>query len=575
MKKKIIAVAIAIALLLGVGITVKSAFSYNPDAHLREVANKVSRAKGVDVDLKVKLTGDKDSALTYYASGKVVFPRKFRLEGRAETPLGSWEIGEIDTENFTYLKLPITEGKWVTVGKREKNEFTEQKQAVQNLTLKDLMDSVDRVESSELEGGIRTLNASVDPQKFAELLKESGAYDWYSERFPRIESVKLVLMIDEATSYVKRSELSVKESGGPKSLQVDVDYSNWDSKTDVIDPPRSQTISEEEGNRLLKARKHFDRGMTAYRAGDSSGAAEEFAIAVDYRPENYAYNVWLAKAQLRRRNFAEAELYVQKAMAIDQSKADAYIVASQVMALDDQWKPQRRTQAINYAQQAVKLNSNSSEAYTALGLAYWAKTLPSFADPSAKPVDYDTKVREETPTAPPDFLKNRAIVAFDKASELDPNAAEPLFLKGLMLVSDYDLLKAIERDGFKPEVIAKAADNYERAAEIFVAASKIDPNFVEDKLKPQMKGYSVLANEVDLTKKIGRLRDISEKLRIDAARWKELKGKAAGDAYEEWYNAVKDCFEALYGMSDMKPTQGFYDAMGALDRLIDMAKPLL
>lgn len=575
MKKKLLAASIALALLLGVGITVKSAFSFNPDAYLKEVANKVSQARGVDVNLEAKLTGDKDLALSYYASGKIVFPRKFKIEGRAETPLGSWEIGEIETENFTYLKLPITEGKWVTVSKLEKNELTEQKQALQNLTLQDLMNAVDRVESSEADQGVRTLKASVDPQRFASVLKVAGAYDWYSERFPRIEGVKLVLAIDEATSYVKRSELLVKESGGPKSLQVNIDYSNWDSKTDVTDPPRSQTLSEEEGSRLLKARKHFERGMTAYKAGDSSGAVEEFATAVDYRPGNYAYNVWLAKAQLRKRNFADAELYAQKAMKIDQNKADAYIVASQVMALDDQWQPERRTQAINYAQQAVRLNSNSSEAYTALGLAYWAKALPSFADASAKPADYETKVREETPTPPLGFFKNRAMVALEKASELDPNAPEPLFLKGLMLVSDYDLLSAIEREDMSPEVIAKAADNYERAAEIFDAVSRIDPNFVEEKLKPQMKGYAELTKEVDLAKRIGRLRDISAKLRADAARWKELKGKAAGDAYEEWYNAVKGCFEALYGMYDIKPAQEFYDAMDALDHMIDIAKPLL
>lgn len=575
MKKKLIAVLIALFLLLSVGITVKSAFSFNPDAYLKEVAEKVSQARGVDVNLEAKLTGDKSSALSYYASGKIVFPRKFRIEGRATTPFGSLEIGEIDTENFVYLKLPTTDGKWVTVSKREKNEFTEQKQAVQNVTLEDLVNSVERVESSELDRQTRTLKAVVDPQKFVAVLKDAGAYDWYSERFPRIDSVRLVLKVDEATGYVVRSELSVKEAGGPKSLQVNVDYSNWDSKTDVTDPPRSQTLSEEEGTRLLKARRHFDRGMTAYKAGDASGAVDEFAMAVDYQPGNYAYNVWLAKAQLKKRNYADAELYAQKAMKIGQSKADAYIVASQIAALDDQWKPERRTQAITYAQQAVKLNPNSSEAYTALGLAYWAKTLPSFADPAAKPVDYETQVREETPTAPPGFFKNRAIVAFDKASELDPNAPEPLFLKGLLLVSQRDILDTLLSSNFKPEALAKAADDFERAAGIFEEVSKIDPNFVEEKLKPQEKGYAELSKEVDLAKKIGRLVDLSAKLRYDAARWKELKGKAAGDAYEDWYNAVKECFEAIYGMVDVKPTQGYYDAMKALENALNMAKPLL
>ncbi|MCL5291342.1 MAG: tetratricopeptide repeat protein [Actinobacteria bacterium] len=567
MKRRIALILPVLILLLGLGITLRAVFSFNANVYIENVSKKVSDARSVSVSLEAKLTGGKAKMVNHSASGLVVFPGNHRVEGKIETPTGSEDIAEIATGDFIYRKTQATEGKWVTLERTDREGIAKDRRDIRYARLlKDLIGSVAKIDGAELENRTRTIRATLDWTKYLASTKTAGVSDWFAEELQKVDTAKLTLQVDEPSGYVTRSELNV--TGGGKILELDADYSGWNEKVGISAPPLSETLSKEAAERIFTAKKHFEAGLVAYKANDTNGAVDEFDQAVKYQPKNYTYNVWLAKAQLRKRNYSEAEFYAQKAMGLDQSKADAYVVASQVMALDDQWKPQRRTQAISYAQQAVKLNSNSPEAYTALGLAYWLKAMPSLEDSATMPVEYPTWVREETPSVPSGFYKNRAVVALDKAIELDPNAAEPLFIKGFMLITDVDMVKDLKKFGFTLQNVSKAQDNFDRASEIFTKVATINPNFVEDKLAFSAKGFADLSKDNELMRKYGKLRDLSETLMSQGTRWKELKGVNARRVMDDWEASLKDYVDFLFKMAESPQPQYLVDAFKTADDIL-------
>ncbi|MCL4394042.1 MAG: hypothetical protein M1482_04420, partial [Chloroflexi bacterium] len=522
MNKKIAAVLVLVVLLVGAGVTARTVFTFNPDRYLSEVSQKVSNATSVNFTYDLHLSGGAGvTPVDYAASGVLVFPDGYKVDGTIEsTPSAPAVISEVATKSFVYRKDPASDGKYVRLergGARQKEGWI----GTEHGMLKGLVGAVSELKKTEVSNGVRTLDLTLDWGTFLSSIRSAEAADLIPREFPSARSASLILKVDENTQYITYSELNV-ESGG-KKLVVKANYSAWDGKkTDIVEPAPADVVSEEEADRMQSAKKHFEAGLVSYKAADAAGAVGEFTRAVGYQPKNYTYNVWLAKANLKKGNYVDAENFANAALDMDKTKADAYIVAAQVLATDDQWKPQRQTQAIGYAQRAVKLDSGSAEAYTTLGFAYYAKDRGSLEASSTAPIDYASRVRDETPTVPSGYLKNSAIVALNKALEIDRNYTEANFWKGYILLD-----QCIENND--PDLSVPAG--------YFAKVLEADPNYIDAKIAKNDAGLADAAKSAAFVEKWRKLSALTDRLTYDLSRWKELHGTHARQVMSDWFTS--------------------------------------
>ncbi|MHB0975865.1 MAG: tetratricopeptide repeat protein [Candidatus Aquicultorales bacterium] len=567
MKKKLAMILPVLVLLIGAGITAKTLYTFNPDRFLEDVADTISTAESVKVNVDGSLTGGTPRPVSFTLSGMVVFPSNYKVDGSETVQDVTQPVSEVATSNFLYRKDSLTEGKWVRLEKGDREGFAKDRLNIKFTTLGELVRSVKTIERNEVADGMRTVSGPLDWRSFIAAVGKEKDPDWIAAEFPAAKSAVLTLSVDEATGFVSSSKLSLKDNAG-KQLELKMTYAEWNTKkTGIIEPAAAEVVPKEEAERMLKARQRYKAGLISYQADNYSRAVTEFGDAISYQPRNYTYNVWLAKAQLKKGNYDEAELYATKAISMVQTRAEAYIVASQVYAIDDQWQPARRSKAIEYAQQAVKVNSGSSEAYTALAFAYYLKALPSFEDSVTVPVDHDLTVKDESPVVPEGFLRNRAFVSIDKAIELNPADPEAHFLKGFMTLSD--VARSFRNEGVDPENLihlnGEAIDSLERAAESFATVERLKPGFLEAKLEPTHVWFASAFKDDAVTQKFAKFKMLTDRLLYDGARWRELGSTKKEETMKAWFEAYKDYVVFAYSLSGSQPPMSYYDRVKQID----------
>jgi adenylate cyclase len=248
-----------------------------------------------------------------------------------------------------------------------------------------------------LEGSVRKAGDRV--RITAQLIDAITGHHLWAERYDR-ELKNVFALQDEITMKILTG-LQCELTEGEQACVLGKGTENYEAYVKILQGREHIYRMNKEGNVL--ARQSFEEAITL---------DPEFAVAYTYLAWTYLLELLIGLSDSPEQSMARAIEFAQKALALDDSLADAHALSGSIYLVQRQWE-----KAVAEGERSVALNPNSADNIGLLGM-----TLYSVGRPEEAIVLFEKATRLNP--MPPDWLLENLATAYRMTGRYEEAIAE-------------------------------------------------------------------------------------------------------------------------------------------------------
>jgi len=248
-----------------------------------------------------------------------------------------------------------------------------------------------------LEGSVRKAGDRV--RITAQLIDAITGHHLWAERYDR-ELKNVFALQDEITMKILTG-LQCELTEGEQACVLGKGTENYEAYVKILQGREHIYRMNREGNVL--ARQSFEEAITL---------DPEFAVAYTYLAWTYLLELLIGLSDSPEQSMARAIEFAQKALALDDSLADAHALSGSIYLVQRQWE-----KAVAEGERSVALNPNSADNIGLLGM-----TLYSVGRPEEAIVLFEKATRLNP--MPPDWLLENLATAYRMTGRYEEAIAE-------------------------------------------------------------------------------------------------------------------------------------------------------